>query len=178
MDKITQLTKEKMDIMKELAAANLKVSETQNVIFKLKEEEKDYLTIRERAAMERVEMVLDESKELLANTHKNYEEIHSICGSITNISNFVSETYDKVHSLLEDINKRSDKWDKEVERQQKEFEEIRKRIIADKAIIANDKKTIEKANEEIEKEKAHIESRQAQIKVALQLLEKKQKQYE
>jgi len=178
MKEITELTKEKMDIMKELAATTLKISETQNIIFKLKEEENDYLTIREKAAMERVQMVLDESKELLNNTHENYEEIHNICKSITNISNFVSETYDKITGLLADINERSDKWDKEVARQHKEFEEIRRGIAIDKTIIANDKKTIEKANEEIEKEKAHIESRQAQIKVALQLLENKQKKYE
>ena len=38
---ITELTKEKMDVMKELAAATLKVSEAQNVIFKLKKEEED-----------------------------------------------------------------------------------------------------------------------------------------
>lgn len=167
-----------MDIIKELAAATLKISETQNRIFKLREEEDLYLTIREKAAMERVDMVLEESKELLSKTHENYDEIHNICKSITNISDFVSETYDKITGLLADINERSDKWDKEVIRQTKEFEEIRKRITIDKAIITNDKKTIEKANEEIEKEKAHIESRQAQIKVALQLLDNKQKKYE
>lgn len=175
---IQELSKEKMDIVKELAKASIKVSETQNVIFKLKQDEELYIKERELKTIERIDNILLESRDLLKKTHENYKEVHDICNSIEYISNFVSEVHGKIKDTISEFEIKNDKWDKEVIRQQEEFKEIGKKIDIDKAIISNDKKTIEKEKKAIEEAKKLIESRQAQIKVALQLLENKQKKYE
>lgn len=164
-----------MDSAKELAATNIKISEAKNIIFKLQEDETTYLEEREKKALVRIDKVLDDSRDLLAKAHENYNEVHEFCRTINEFASFLSETQSKFQDLLTEFKDRDDAWGNEVKRREKEFADLRTAIDIDKTIIENDKKTIEKAKESIEKDKAVIESRQHQIKVALEVLNKKQK---
>jgi hypothetical protein len=172
---IQELDKEKMDIMKELADTRLKISEAGNVLTQLKTDESTYLNKREKKALDGIEKILEDSKDLLIKTHENYDEIHKLCQTISSFTGFVLEAHGKFQDLLTDFNTRSESWDREVARQHGELAEIRRNINTERTIIENEQKGIKAALKKIEKEKTLIESRQSQIKVAIELLNKKQK---
>jgi len=163
-----------MDTIKELASTNMKISEAKNILFKLQEDETVYLEEREKKAIDKIQTILDESKDLLDQTHSNYEEVHQLCQMVSSFTEFLSEAHGKFSDMLETFQLRSDEWDAKVKKQEEEFAEIRKGIKVQQSHIENDKKTIAKNFKKIEEEKALISSRQQQIKVALQVLEKKQ----
>ncbi len=164
-----------MDIVKELAATNMKISDAKNILFKLQEDETVYLEIREKKALAQIEKILDESKELLDKTHENYDEIHDLCVSVCSFADFLTEAHGKFQGLLETYKESSDRWDAEFAKRHAELAEIKKNLAVERSIIENEKKGIEKAKQKIKEAEALIESRQQQIRVALQVLEKKQK---
>ena len=170
---IQELDKEKMDIMKELADTRMKISNAGNTLVQLKADEDKYLSEREKKALDGVEKILEESKDLLAKTHENYDEIHLLCQNISNFAGFVSEAHGKFQGLLADFGERSEYWDRSVVTTRAEFAEIRRNINTERTIIENEQKGIKAAQKKIEEEKALIESRQSQIKNALKVLEEK-----
>lgn len=149
---IQELNKENMDTVKELAATNIKISEAKNILFKLQEQETEYLEEREKKALARIDKVLEDSRELLANAKGNYEEIHEFCRTITSFAEFLSEAHTKFGGVLESFKERNDEWNKELDRQNAELAEIRKNITIERSLLANEKKNIEEARKSIEKE--------------------------
>lgn len=162
-----ELTKENMDATKELAATNMKISEAKNIIFKLQEDETKYLEEREKKALERIDKVLDDSRELLDLAKGNYNEVHEFCKTITTFANFLSEAHTKFGGILESFKERNDEWNKEIDRQNAELAETRKNILIERSLLENEKKNIEKARQEIEKAMIKMKDERATLDRAI-----------
>jgi hypothetical protein len=169
---IIDLEQKKMEVLKELADTNIKISENKNIISKLQEEETEYLILREKKAVQQINQVLLDSKDLLEQTKENYEEVHIFCQTITEYSKSLKEAHTKFDKMLSDFREKDKEWEEEVKKQREEIEKIKQAIEIEKTTIKNDKKYIEKANENIKKETLHIESKQRQLKIALQEINK------
>ena len=79
------ITTEKMEALKALADANVKVSEVRGTIAKLKSEESAYLEEREKKALERIQIILDESESVLKEALSNYKAIHQFAKTLLNL---------------------------------------------------------------------------------------------
>lgn len=163
-----------MNSLKALADTNLKISEVRTTLIKLEETETEYLEGREKKAVEKIQKVLDESKDLVEKTQNNYAEVHQLCVTASEFSETFTKIYVQFKEMLLEFDARSELWNKEVERQISEFTEIKKLIKLDKQTIENDKKGIEQSRKTIKNDQTHIESQRAQIKSAFEVLKQKQ----
>lgn len=168
-----ELDHEKMNLVKVLADTNMKISEAKAALFKLQENETEYLELREKKAVARIQKMLEDSRELLTETEQNYNEVHRFHETVSKFAEYLVSSHVKFSELLEDFKKRSEVWDAYVDKQNSDLSEIRKNIKSDQVRIINDREGIDRAMKKIESEKSVIESRQAQIKIALEVLNKK-----
>lgn len=162
-----------MDSIKALADTNLKISEAKNLLFKIQEEESNYLIERENKAIIKIQETLDSSRDLIKETKENYQEVHDLAHSASQFAGELIAFYEKLQDIKENFDKKSEIWEESVKKQNEEMSEIRKSIDIDKLIIENDKKSIEDAKIHIKSEYKRIESRNSQIKSALEVLNSK-----
>lgn len=158
-----ELEQKKMESIRELANVSMKISEAKNLLFKLQEEETDYLVSREKKALEKVNKILEDSRDLLDKTHQNYEEIHKFCQTITEYADFLSETYEKLQGLIQIFNKKNEIWEENAKRQNIELSTQRKLIENDAKTVEERKKRMDEERESIKKEREHLESQQVAL---------------
>lgn len=160
------LEKENMDAIKALSDVNIKVSEAKNLLFKLQEEETEYLVQREEKALSKINKVLVESKDLLDKTHQNYESIHEFCRSVSGYAEFLTETYNKFQKLLEIFKERNEIWDKNAKHQDVEFANLRKLIENDTKAVEEREKRVAEETKSLQVQREQIESRQQALLVS------------
>lgn len=163
---IEELEQKKMDIMKELASTNIKISDAKNLVLKLQEEETEYLVNREKKALAKVDNVLAESKDLLNRTHENYEEIHQFCQTVSQYADFLKETQDKFQDMLLLFERKNELWEENIKKINQEIADQRHIIKQDTENIEKREKIIIESTERLNKEKGHIESRQQALLLA------------
>ena len=156
MNEIT-VTKDQHDALKTLADTNMKISEAKNALFKLQETETAYLTAREEKAMGRINKMFEDSKDILTQTQKNYNETQQFHNTVSSFAESLVEAHKKFQALLADFDSRNDVWEKEVSHHEKQVTEIKHRIEEDKAKNANEKKNLELAKKSLEIEKKRLE---------------------
>jgi len=155
--------KETMESLKALADINLKVSEAKNLLFKLEEQETEYLIAREKKVMDRIKKVVDDSQEMVNEADKNYGQIKELLENISGFCNLLINTQEQFNTLIETFNQRNELWEKHIGEQQDGIEENRKLIKVHSQIIENDKKSISISKESLENQKRHLESQQASL---------------
>lgn len=149
-----------MDALKALADANLKISEAKNTLFKLEETETEYLVLREKKAMDKIQTMIDDSADLLEKTHNNYEEVRRFYETITTYSEVLEQFHQQFTGMLIEFNKRSDMWDTKVVEQQEKIAALRKIVETDQKNITSQQEKIEKDKKEIIVDRARLESQQ------------------
>ncbi len=164
-----QLEQTKMQIMSELANTNLKISEAKNVIFKLQEEETEYLIEREKKALGKIQNVLQESRNLIEETHQNYAQVEEFCQTLVGFSDFLNESHDKMSLMLETFKKKNELWDENVKIQYEEIARQRKIVEQDTKAIESREQRIEEARLNLVKEREQIESRQQALLISYKI---------
>lgn len=140
---IQEISKEQMDSLKVLADTNVKVGEAKGALAKLKEIEVDYLKEREAKAVLIVDKVLTDSRELLGEALKNYQEVKQLGNTASSYAGFLVEIHESLDGLIKAFEEKSGAWEAQTKVQEDEFEKIRNQIKADRAILENDRKTLE-----------------------------------
>lgn len=163
------LEKEKMDSIKALSDVNIKISEARNVLFKLQEEETEYLVKREEKVLGKINKVFEESRDLLYETHKNYEEVHEFCQTISNYSDFVSESYKKLQNLLELFKNKNKLWEENVNKINIELAHQRKLIENDTKAIKERENRMDEESKGLKAQREHIESQQVTLSISYNL---------
>jgi len=165
----TELEPQKMQMLKEMADTNVRISDAKNLLFKLQEDETVYLEAREKKAMVKINKVFEDSKDLLDKTYKNYEEIHQFCQKVNEYADFLSETHTKFQKILEVFEKKNELWEKNVKNTNEEIAKQRKIIEQDSKAIKIREERIDEENEKIKKEREHLESQQVALSVAFKV---------
>lgn len=163
------LEKENMNSIKALSDVNIKISDAKNLLFKLQEEETEYLVKREEKALEKINKVLNESKDLLDKTHQNYEEIHQFCQVVSGYADFLEEAHEKFKRLLELFNKRNEVWDENAKQQYAEIARQKKILEQDAEAIGTREIKITEAKKEIIREREHLASQQSSLLTAFKV---------
>lgn len=165
-----EFEQEKMNSIKALADTNVKIGEARGVLEALKKEESVYLEEREKKAVEVVDKVLADSKEVLGEVKENYQEVKDLLNSASSFADFLKEAYGSFTGLVEKFSEKSAAWEEEVARQQKEFAGIRQQISNDQVRLKNDREAIEKKEASLLVEKRKIDDQRATLERAINRL--------
>lgn len=156
-----------MDSLKALAETNIKVSEARETLSKLQEEETDYLVKRERKALGRIQKVHDESAELVKQTTENYQEVHEICNSVSQLAGFLVEAYASFTCLRETFDEKAEAWELNAKDQEHALINLKTLAQADRVKIENEKKSVERAKELIEQDRRKLADERGTLERAI-----------
>lgn len=139
------VSKEQMEALKALADTNIKISEAKGALFKLQETETEYLVVREKKAMDRIEKTIADSREFVDEAKKNYEEVKDFALEASSFAESLIKARGIFHKLLEEFEERNVIWEQDIGQQQDEIAEEKKNLKAQKVVIENDRKSLTKA---------------------------------
>lgn len=162
-----------MDSLKALSEINIKISEAKNKLFKIQEEETEYLEVREKKAMGRIQQIIESSEEMLKKVSRNYSQVKEMGQVVSSIHENSDKLSDDFSKLLEEFEERNVEWERKIGQQQDEINSNLKALSIESTKIENEKKNLLRREKQIEEDNKLIESRRQQIKVALEVLKKK-----
>lgn len=134
-----------MEALQALADTNIKISEAKGALFKLQETETEYLVVREKKAMDRIEKTIADSREFVDEANKNYEEVKNFALDASSFAESLIKAQGTFHKMLEEFEERNVIWEQEIGKQQDEIAEEKKNLKAQKTVIENDRKSLSKA---------------------------------
>jgi len=167
-----EATKEHMDALKALAQANIDISAARETLAKLKAEETDYLTSREKLALKRIDVVLEESKELVAQIDKNYAVVADYAKDIHEGGKFLGEVYAEFKELLAKKEEKDELVRKYLENEEKKVQNLRNALKLDLVAIESEKKQLIVNNETLEKDKIKLKDERGTLDRAIARLKK------
>jgi len=153
-----ELEKTKMESIKAIADANLKVSEARNLLFKLQEQETEYLVVREKKAMDRIQLVMDTSKEMVKEADQNHLKIKNLGVEISEFVNNLLEIQKNFQDLLTEFEERNVEWERDIGKQQDDLVEIRNQQKVTLVQIENDQQNIALARKRLEDDQRKLDS--------------------
>lgn len=162
-----ELSKEHMDSMKALADTNMKIGEAKGTLLKLQEQETSYLKEREEKVHARIQKILDDSKELLAEAQANYSKIKELHDTVSSFSSFLSSAYDFFIGILKDFREKNDLWDNQASEIEEGFAKIRQEINNDRIRIKNDQEALIQRKKVLDVEKVKIDSDRGELDRAI-----------
>lgn len=159
-----------MASIKALADTNIEISKAKNLLFKLQESETDYLVIREKKAMDRIQKVVDDSKELVKEATNNHSDINNLLIEATALVTGLDKVSETYTNLLIEFDERNVEWERHIGKQQDNLEEIRKGLKAERVQIDNDKKSIEQTKISLANAQRKIDSDRGTIQRSIERL--------
>lgn len=165
--KETIVSKQNMEGLKTLSEITLKISDAKNLLFKLQEDETEYLILREKRAMERIQKVIDDSGEMVKEADKNYEKIQELFNGISEFASNLVSIQEQFTSLFSAFNERNVLWEADMAKQQDEILDIRNKIKVDQIKIENDSKSIDIAKQKIKDDQRKLDSDRGTVERAI-----------
>jgi ABC-type transporter Mla subunit MlaD len=166
------ITHQELESLKALSEANLKISEARNTLFRLKEEETEYLVERERQAMERVEATLKASESLVAEADKNYALVLQLVAQVTDFADKLEKTQQEVEGLASEVEQQAAALKEREEKLMADLQKQNKGIEITKKLLENRQKAIENDLKKLEKERIKIADDRGVIKRTIERLKK------
>lgn len=151
------LDKEKMDAIRAIADANLKVSEAKNALLAVKNDEAKYIKEREAITRSSIEKILEESKAILDGAYANYAEVKALQKDVLELASWIIDGQKSFSSMLADFEKMSSEFSAYMEEKEKDIASKRTEIMADKIRIANDRQGVEDARKRLEIDRRKVE---------------------
>ena len=152
------INKEKMEALESLGKTNVLIGEAKGILTKLKEEETEYLSTREKKALEQVNKIILESESILKKAFSNYEEIKVFGSDVAEVAAFLSEAYKDFQDLQESFNQYNKEWQKSIDATEARIKVLQDTLKVDQDQLANDRKWVRKEEKKIGEDKRKIRS--------------------
>jgi len=134
-----EIDKQKMDSLKALAEINMTISKTREQLSKIKAEESQYFTERERELLQKLANLTTDSQEIVELAYAKHQEVQLFCRDLINFSQAAG-------SLIEDLEQAQDLFaekDKEFKNtlkiEQDRIQGIKNELKAQKIQLENEK---------------------------------------
>lgn len=146
---IEVINKEKMEALEALANANVEVGKVRQTIAQLKSEEGNYIAEREKKTLEQIQVILDESADVLKKAFENYGEIHQFAKDATQLALFLAEAYKEFGDLRDTFEKYVEAWEENMKKQQEKLDETKKLIQIDRTQLELDREGVRAAEKRV-----------------------------
>ncbi len=167
---IQELEQQKMESIRAIADANMKVSEAKNLLFKLQEDETEYLVLREKKAMDRIQKVVDESQEILKQADQNHGQIKELLIGASQLVQDLLKFQQGLQGLFTEFDERNVEWEQKIGKQQDDLAEIQKQQSIQKVQIENDNKSLEKGRLKLSQDQKKLDSDRGTVERAIKRL--------
>lgn len=151
-----QVTHEQMNALTALANTNIEVSKAKELLFKMKENENEYLVLREKKAIAHIQKIIDDSQNILSKARDNYYETTQFYNTVSSFSSSLNESYLIFQEMLRDFEEKNTLWENSMKEREEKVKEFIKNIDEDRIRISNDKKGIESQKKLLDEEKIRI----------------------
>lgn len=151
-----QVTHEQMNSLKALADTNIEISNAKEVLFKLQETETQYIIDREKRVMERINKIVQDSGDTLAQAYENYHETTRFYETVSSFASFLSDSYESFRETVSKFDEKCQLWEQGMLIQEKSVADLLQIIKNDKIRIENDRKGIEAKNKSLEREEIRL----------------------
>lgn len=159
-----KLSKELAEVTKILADAYLEAGNAKIALANIKALEKDYISDREKKAIQKIQENLDNSRDLIQNISDNHKKVKDFSSTLTEFATLLDQIYAELNVTLQDFHKKDELWNKDIQEQQEEIEKQKQEIKIERIRINNDNESIKKAREVIKNEQIKLRDRQAMIR--------------
>ncbi len=147
-----------MEALKALSDMNLKVSEVRAELSELETMKEAFIVSREKEVSERIDALLQESRETIKETVQNYQDMKSFHKEVSTFADILRENKESFVKLVDSFEESKELWSKQVEEQENALIEAKKTLTVDRVKIENDRKSIESARKELERATRKLES--------------------
>lgn len=161
-----EISQQNMQAINELAKTNMLISEAKNTLFKLQEDEKQYIAEREKLTAKSIDAVLKNSKKLLDETLKNTEEMMGFHNSVRQFADSLGNIHDSFEITAKDFTKRTQEWEKSIKLQQDDIAESSKKLKIERNELENEQKTLKSKQTSLENLERHLQSRQQSLEAS------------
>lgn len=158
-----EIEHEKMEAMKALADITSQISIGREKLSELRLEMSSFLSERDRLDKLRLTKLLDESKDLIGEIKKNYQELKNYANDLKSHTAFIGETHDTIKVIIQSIANTSSEFKTFIDEEIDKVAVMKAELEIDKRQVVEDNKEIENSREEIKKDRARIESQQATL---------------
>lgn len=165
----TTVSKQNMDSLKALSDVNLKISEAKNLLFKLQEDETEYLELREKKALDKIKGALIESSNIVKETEENHDKVHDFCKKVSEYADFLFTAHERFRGMIEVFNKKNELWDEIVRKQDEDIAHQRNLIKQDVKSIEEREGRMVEAVARLKADREHLESQQVTLAASFQL---------
>ncbi len=159
-----------MEALQALAKATMDISEANNTLRKIREEETEYLVSREKKALVRIQEVLDISHNLVEETNKNYESIQELAKTITEGAELLASATDSFFSLIETKDNKFKEWENAVKNQEETVVSLRNGLKVEATAIESAKSQVQKDKDELLKERRKLDDERGTLDRAIERL--------
>lgn len=170
---LTELDQEKMKVVKEIADCNVILSGMKAEILKLREEKEQFIVDRANELEIRLWKFLNDSKELVAETNRNYVTVHNFYVELKEFADEVKIQRQETKDLIQEAKNKMVDLENLMVRKATELSQIRKGINNDLRVIERERNFIKAQKEEMQKERIKINNQLAEINISLTALKKK-----
>lgn len=167
------ITKEKMQIVQEIAQINVLISQGKAELLALEGEKKEFFEKRDKELLDRIKGVLSDSKQLLDDTKSNYKEVHEFYELLKSFSEYISTSHKDFSEMVIDFNRNHVEYKKQIDNEREELSRLQKDVLSDKISIESDRKFILVKKKELENESRLIADQRGTLKRAWDELSKK-----
>lgn len=170
MTEPTEVTKEELDARQRLAEVNIQISNARVILSQIEAETGDYLTKREKDAIERITKALEASKEVLDLTKSNYEEVNQFANQVSSFASAVLGFYEKLQGVFKLFDERSVEWDAELTKVFESIASQKKTLEQERIQIDLDKEGLARKEKQLEVEQIKIDDQKGTLARAIQRL--------
>lgn len=165
-----EVTKQHMEALNALAQTNLDISAAKEILSKMQEEETEYLISREKKAIDRLKKVMQDSKDLVDETNKNYEFITNFVRTVHDSTTFLAEALAVFTSVTQLFHNKQEAWEIDCKEQEETINNIRNGIKISQEKLENDQKALAMRMQEMENIRRKLEDERGTLARAVERL--------
>ncbi len=161
-----------MRALQVLADTTIQISVAKATLEKLKGTESEYLTSREKEAIDRVGKVIENSQLLLNEASNNYDKVIELANIIKDCAAFVSQAYDSLTSNVSAFERAQVLWENDIKVQEDRIEETKRGLRIQQTKIDNAWKSIDETKAGLLEQQKKLDSDRGALERSIKRLEK------
>jgi chromosome segregation ATPase len=164
---IEQIDKARMDGLRELSITQNKVGEAKMALDKLQKATAEFITQREKEALEKIDELFKQSGEIVAQINKNFAETTQFANTVATFSGFLEEMYLKVMDMLSLLEEKNKAWEAKLNKRTEDLSVVESKLQEQARILEKEKQNIEVLNKKLDDKHKLLASRRASLEQAI-----------
>jgi len=161
-----------MQALQALSEVNIKISEARNLLLELQEKETEFIVLREKKVLKRIDEVIKESQNLLSIVDQNYKHISEITVGIADFNEKIGRLSAEYTSLIAEFEAENEEWERRIGRQLDDIATQKQNLKILEAFLQNQREGIQQEREKLVEDQKILHKDRQSLKNAIIRLKK------